>query len=99
MKEKAKADKEQDIADEIAKSKEDSPVNAAPVKKEVKEAKEAPEAPSLPPTPSDLPPELAGALPQAAAASSELPPELAGALGGSELPPELAGALAQQRHK
>ena len=62
-----KAEKEQEIADEIAKSKEDTPVNAAPIKKEVKEAKEGPEAPALPPTPADLPPELAGALPQAAA--------------------------------
>lgn len=88
MKEKMKADKEQEIADEIAKSKEDSPVNAAPIKKEVKESKEGPEAPALPPTPSDLPPELAGALPQAAAAPA-----------GDELPPELAGALAQQKHR
>jgi len=87
LKEKAKHDKEQEIADEIAKSKEDSPVNAVPIKKEVKESKEGPDAPALPPTPSDLPPELAGALPQAAAAPSE------------ELPPELAGALAQQRHR
>ena len=90
MQAKMKADKQQEIDDEIAKSKEESPVNAVPEKKEVKEAKEGPEAPALPPTPSDLPPELAGALPQAAAAAA--PAE-------NELPPELAGALAQQKHR
>jgi hypothetical protein len=92
LKEKHRLEREKEIADEIAKSKEDSPVNAAPIKKEVKEAKEGPEAPPLPPTPSDLPPELAGALPQAAAAAPAEAPK-------SELPPELAGALAQHRNR
>ena len=101
MKEKMKKDKEQEIADEIAKSKEESPTNMVPKKKVVPPASEAPEAPALPPTASDLPPELAGALPQKAAPPAEkppaaegLPPELAGAL-----PPELAGALAQHKTK
>jgi len=70
LKEKHRLEREKEIADEIAKSKEETPANAAPIKKEVKEAKEGTEAPPLPPTPSDLPPELAGALPQAAAAAA-----------------------------
>jgi hypothetical protein len=94
LKEKHRLAKEKEIADEIAKSKEDSPSNAVPIKKEIKESKEGPEAPPLPPTPSDLPPELAGALPQKKTAE-EPKKEEAPAMDG--LPPELAGALAQHK--
>ena len=62
-KEKKEMEEEKEKADAIAKAKEERPDNQppAPVKKV-----EAPkvEGPPLAPTPSDLPPELAGALAQ-----------------------------------
>lgn len=56
---KEKAEKEEMEA-AIAKSKEDTPANAPPVKKEKVKPVESEPVP-VPPTPSDLPPELKGA--------------------------------------
>lgn len=62
-KEKKEMEEEKEMADAIAKSKEERPDNQAPVPKKKAEAPKLEGAP-LPPTPSDLPPELAGALAQ-----------------------------------
>lgn len=61
--EAAEAAKEKEMADAIAKSKEERADNQPPEKKKKVEAPKV-EAPPLAPTPSDLPPELAGALAQ-----------------------------------
>jgi len=62
-KEKKEMEEQKEMDDAIAKAKEERPDNQPPEKKK-KEVVPKPEGAPIPPTPSDLPPELAGALAQ-----------------------------------